>query len=179
MSRIGKLPIIIPSGVEVAITGNRIQVKGKLGTLSQDIPDGISVVKENNQLVVNRASDEAQNRANHGRIRAMLANQVKGVHEGFGRTLDIIGVGYRCELKGQYLVLSLGYSHPIYYEFPQGVTGEVLDKGLKIQLKSHDKTLLGSVAAEIRGFRPPEPYKGKGIRYSGEKVKQKEGKAKG
>jgi len=179
MSRIGKLPIIIPSGVEVTVAANKVQVKGKLGTLSQEIPAGISVVKENNHLLVKRENDEIQMRADHGRVRSILSNQVKGVHEGFARILDIIGVGYRCELKGKFLVLSLGYSHPIYFEFPQGVTGEVLEKGLRIQLKSHDKTLLGAVAAEIRGFRPPEPYKGKGIRYSGEKVQQKEGKAKG
>ncbi|PKN46371.1 MAG: 50S ribosomal protein L6 [Deltaproteobacteria bacterium HGW-Deltaproteobacteria-17] len=179
MSRIGKLPINIPSGVEVTVAANKVQVKGKLGTLSQEVPAGISVVKENNQLLVKRENDEIQMRANHGRVRSILANQVKGVHEGFSRTLDIIGVGYRCEMKGKFLVLSLGYSHPIYFEFPQGVTGEVLEKGLRIMIKSHDKTLLGSVAAEIRGFRPPEPYKGKGIRYTDEKVKQKEGKAKG
>lgn len=179
MSRIGKLPIIIPSGVQITVTGTKVEVKGKLGTLSSELPAGISLVKENNQLVVQREKDDNQMRSDHGRVRAILANHVKGVHEGFSRTLDIIGVGYRCELKGSYLVLSLGYSHPIYFEFPQGVTGEVQEKGLRIMIKSHDKTLLGAVAAEIRSFRPPEPYKGKGIRYTGEKVQQKEGKAKG
>jgi len=179
MSRIGKLPINIPSGVQITVSGTRVEVKGKLGTLSSEIPAGITIEKESNQLLVKREKDDIQMRADHGRVRAILANQVKGVSEGFSRTLDIIGVGYRCELKGKYLVLSLGYSHPIYFEFPQGVTGEVQEKGLRIMIKSHDKTLLGAVAAEIRGFRPPEPYKGKGIRYTNEKVQQKEGKAKG
>lgn len=179
MSRIGKLPISIPKGVDVTITGDQVQVKGKLGTLSEKIPAGITVEKENNQLLVKRSGDTIQLRADHGRVRAVLANHVKGVSEGFARTLDIVGVGYRCEMKGKYLVLTLGYSHPIYYEFPQGVTGEVQEKGARIMVKSHDKQLLGAVAAELRGFRPPEPYKGKGIRYTDEKVLQKEGKAKG
>ncbi|MBN2723661.1 MAG: 50S ribosomal protein L6 [Deltaproteobacteria bacterium] len=179
MSRIGKLPISIPKGVDVKITDKAILVKGKLGELSETIPSGVNAVVDNDTLNFTRVDDQKQHRINHGMIRSIVSNMVKGVSEGFTRNLNIIGVGYRAEMKGNFLVLSLGYSHPIYYELPKGVTAEVQERGVLIVLKAYDKIVLGQTASEIRAFRPPEPYKGKGIRYQGERVRQKEGKAKG
>lgn len=179
MSRIGKLPISIPSGVKIEIKNSDINVKGKLGEMSFKLPEGISIKQEDNQLVLLRASESKIHRANHGMARANLANLVKGVTEGFTKTLEIQGVGYRAELKKDLLILTLGYSHPIYYVLPKDISAEVQDRGLKIVLKSIDKVRLGQAASDIRSFRPPEPYKGKGIRYSGEVVRIKEGKTKG
>lgn len=179
MSRIGKLPISIPKGVDVKINNNIIHVKGKAGELTEALPEGIDAVIETEVLTFSRKNEEKQTRINHGMIRSKVANMVKGLSDGFTRNLSIIGVGYRAELKGEYLVFSLGYSHPIYYQLPKTVAGEVVDKGVTIVLKSFDKVVLGQVASEIRALRPPEPYKGKGIRYVGERVRQKEGKTKG
>ncbi|MBU1220581.1 50S ribosomal protein L6 [Myxococcota bacterium] len=179
MSRIGKLPIAIPKGLEVKITENTIHAKGKLGELTEVIPAGIKANLEEGVLTFSRENEEKQTRINHGMVRAKVANIVKGLSDGFIRNLNIIGVGYRAEAKGDFIVFSLGYSHPIYYQLPKGVTGEVQDKGITVILKSFDKVLIGQVASEIRALRPPEPYKGKGIRYAGEFVRQKEGKTKG
>ena len=179
MSRIGKMQITLPKGVTVKEIDSNVQVKGPKGELSTMLPKGITLVMDNNELHLKRGSETKQMRMNHGMARANVANCVHGVSEGFVKKLKIVGVGYRSELKGPMLVLALGYSHPIYYEVPKLVTCELEDRGLTIVLKSIDKILLGKVASDIRGFRPPEPYKGKGIRYDGEYVREKEGKAKG
>ncbi len=179
MSRIGKLPIKIPQGVEIKINGADILVKGKHGELSWSVPEGVTLNMDGDTLTVNRRSEERQDRAFHGLARAYISNMVKGVHEGFIKELEIIGVGYRTELKGNLLILNLGYSHPIYFEVPEGIKLEVEERGTKIKVFGADKQKVGHVASQIRGFRPPEPYKGKGIRYKGEYVRMKEGKAKG
>jgi large subunit ribosomal protein L6 len=179
VSRIGKLPISIPKGVVVKVNNNEVSVKGPKGLLTQNLPTGITMEEIDNTLVLNRSSESKKHRAFHGMARANIANLVKGVTEGFTKTLSIIGVGYRAELKGKYIIFALGYSHPIYYVVPKDVEVAVEERGLKIILKSIDKIKLGQAASEIRAFRPPEPYKGKGIRYINEKVRRKEGKAKG
>ncbi|MBU1536314.1 50S ribosomal protein L6 [Myxococcota bacterium] len=179
MSRIGKMHIPLPKGVTIKNNNGTIHAKGPKGELSTALPKGISMVEEENELSFLRENDTKQVRMNHGLARANVANLVHGVSEGFTKTLNIIGVGYRCEMKGNMLVLSLGYSHPIYYEVPKLVECTLEERGLTIILKSIDKILLGKVASDIREFRSPEPYKGKGIRYAGEVVRHKEGKAKG
>ena len=176
MSRIGKAEIVIPQGVDVTISGATITVKGSKGSLVRVLPVGISVKKVEATLVVERATEDRAIRSSHGMIRAMINNMVNGVTQGFAKELEIIGVGYRAVAKGQdKLELALGFSHPVPYAAPQGVTFEV-PQPTRIIVKGLDKELVGQVAAEIRSFRSPEPYKGKGVRYVNERVLRKAGK---
>ena len=176
MSRVGKAEIVIPQGVDVTISGATITVKGSKGSLVRVLPLCISVKKVEATLVVERASEDRAVRSSHGMIRAMINNMVNGVTQGFAKELEIIGVGYRAVAKGQdKLELALGFSHPVPYAAPQGVTFEV-PQPTRIIVKGIDKELVGQVAAEIRSFRLPEPYKGKGVRYLNERVLRKAGK---
>lgn len=181
MSRIGKLPIEIPGGVTVKVDDNNVvTVKGPLGELFQKVNPEIDVKIEGNQLTVNRPSDEKNHRAMHGLYRSLLNNMVTGVSKGFEIKLELVGVGYRAENQGQVLQLVLGYSHHIYLQLPSEVKVEaVTDKRSNptITLKSYDKQLIGQVAAKIRSFRMPEPYKGKGIKFVGEELRRKAGKS--
>jgi len=180
MSRIGKAPITVPPGVEVSIANGMVTIKGKLGTLNQAIEGGITVSQEENVILVHRPSDSRTDRAMHGMTRALLANMVTGVSEGYSKTLELIGVGFRASKQGQVLDLSLGFSHNIMVRVPEEckvVTEMVKGKSPKIILTSHDKQLVGMVASKIRSFRRPEPYKGKGVRYLGEVVRRKAGKS--
>ena len=178
MSRIGKAPITVPKGVEVKQSGASMEVKGPKGALSQAIPSGIALVIDGGIITVKRENDTKQVRSLHGLIRTLIANMVTGVTEGFSKRLEIVGIGYRANLQGKNLQLSLGYSHPINYTIPDGIEVAV-DKQTAITVTGVDKQKVGQVAAEIRGFKKPEPYKGKGIRYVGEQVRRKAGKAKG
>ncbi|HSM05784.1 MAG TPA: 50S ribosomal protein L6 [Longimicrobiales bacterium] len=178
MSRIGKQPVAVPKGVEVAIDGQHVKVKGPKGELTLDVHPQMSVAQEDGELRVTRPSDQPKERALHGLTRALLANMVEGVTEGFSRTLEIQGVGYRAEKKGNSLNLALGFSHPVVYDPPEGVNIEVPNQ-TTIVVQGADKQAVGQAAAVIRGFRPPEPYKGKGIRYQGEQVRRKAGKTAG
>ena len=178
MSRIGNAPISIPKGVKVQTTGQTIAVEGPKGKLSFEVPNPITFTVQDNVISFQRPNEQRNIRALHGMARAMTNNMVVGCSEGFKRTLEIVGVGYRAAVKGSSVDLTLGFSHPVSYPLPDGVKAEV-DKDGKLHLSSADKALLGSVAADIRRFRPPEPYKGKGIRYQGETIIRKEGKAKG
>ena len=181
MSRIGKLPIVIPGGVTVKVDDNNmVTVKGPLGELFQKVDPEIDVKIENNQLTVNRPSDSKNHRAMHGLYRALINNMVTGVSKGFEVKLELVGVGYRTENQGQLLTLVLGFSHHIFIQLPPEIKVEaVTDKRSNptITLKSHDKQLLGQVAAKIRSFRMPEPYKGKGIKFAGEQIRRKAGKS--
>ena len=176
MSRIGKKPVQIPAGVEVAVNGKTITVKGKKGELSFDFYEKLDIAVENNEVVVTRQDDERDSRARHGLTRALIQNMVIGVSEGYQKTLELSGVGYRVQQKGKKLELSLGFSHPVFAEQPEGITFEVPDN-THIVISGIDKQQVGQVAAEIRNLRPPEPYKGKGIRYKDENVRRKLGKA--
>jgi len=178
MSRIGRKPIALPKGVEVTIAGSGVTVKGAKGSLCFGIMPNISVALEDEQIVVTRANDEKSVRAAHGMTRAILNNMVVGVSQGFERVLEIIGVGYRAQMQGKTLVLSVGYSHPIEVQPPEGIELAV-DGPTKVIVRGIDRQLVGQVAANIREHRPPEPYKGKGIRYAGEYVIRKAGKAGG
>ncbi len=178
MSRIGNSPIKIPKGVTVTQKDRTLSVKGPQGTLSFEVPAAVSVKIEGDSLALTRGSEDRSARAMHGMARAMTANMVTGVSTGFTRVLEIVGVGFRAAVKGDVVDLTLGFSHPVQYKLPAGVKAEV-DKEGKLSVKSADKSLLGKVAADIRGFRPPEPYKGKGVRYQGETITLKEGKARG
>jgi large subunit ribosomal protein L6 len=177
MSRIGKRNVEVPKGVTVQITPDLITAKGPKGSLSLKRHDAIEVKQENGQLVFVRNGDDKPARAAHGLMRALAANLVKGVSTGFERSLEINGVGYRAEVKGTNLLLTLGFSHPIEYKLPEGVTAKV-DKNILL-LSATDKQLLGAAASKIRSFRPPEPYKGKGVKYVEEKIQRKAGKAAG
>jgi len=178
MSRIGKQIIEIPSGVEVTITDNTVKVKGSKGELEFTFDEAITVVKEENEIRVSRKSDEPHERGLHGLTRALIANMVKGVTDGFQKKLEIIGVGYRAQIQGNKLTLSLGFSHPIELQVPEGLTVE-MDPEAKntLIISGINKQLVGQFSANIRSFRPPEPYKGKGIRYEGEHVARKAGKS--
>ena len=176
MSRTGKKPVQIPAGVEVTVNGNTCIVKGPKGTLEQDFHEEISVEVVENEVIVTRANDERTARAQHGLTRALIQNMVTGVSEGFVKSLELAGVGYRVQLKGTALDFSLGYSHPVVMEQPEGITFEVPDN-THINVKGINKQQVGQVAAEIRAKRPPEPYKGKGIHYVGEHIRRKLGKA--
>ncbi|MCS7183359.1 MAG: 50S ribosomal protein L6 [Thermoanaerobaculum sp.] len=178
MSRVGKKPIDIPKGVEVHVGHGVVQVKGPKGSLLQPIPEGISVAVAEGKVVVTRHSDEAKARALHGTTRALLANAVHGVSQGFKRELDIVGVGYKAEIKGpRELVFSLGYSHPVNFPLPEGIQASYDAKANRLTLEGIDKHLVGQVAARIRMLRPPDPYKGKGIKYASEVLKLKAGKS--
>jgi large subunit ribosomal protein L6 len=177
MSRIGKAPITVPSGVEVKMSGASVTVKGPKGTLTRDLVGGISVRQEENTLLVERPNDERQSRSLHGLSRALVNNMVVGVTDGFTKELEIVGVGYRAELKGpSALRLNLGFSHPVDVNAPEGVTFEVPVQ-TRLIIKGIDKEAVGQVAANIRSIRKPEPYKGKGVRYLNERILRKAGKA--
>lgn len=175
MSRIGKLPISIPQGVKISLSEMVLRADGPKGSLSRRIMEGVSVELSDNNVVVQRADDSIKSRSAHGLTRTLINNMVVGVTMGFETSLDITGVGYRAETKGDVLNLSLGYSHPINFQLPKGITVEV-EKMTKILVKGIDKELVGQTAAKIRSFRGPEPYKGKGIRYSDEVILRKAGK---
>lgn len=176
MSRVGKMPIEIPAGVTVDLQGQHITVKGPKGELSRDIHEDIKVAVEGNEILVTRPSDNKNHRALHGLTRALVANMVTGVHDGFSKKLEINGVGYRAAKQGNKLVLTLGFSHPVEMEAPAGITIDVPNQ-TEIVVSGADKEVVGAVAADIRKWRKPEPYKGKGIRYEGEVVRRKAGKA--
>jgi large subunit ribosomal protein L6 len=178
VSRIGKLPISVPNGVKVALEEQAVRVEGPKGKLRADIPAGIQVHLDGNVIRVTRAAEERKLKALHGLARKLVANMVEGVSKGFTRVLDINGVGYRAEVKGTELHIALGYSHPVIFPLPTGVTAMV-ERQIIITLQSADRRLLGETAAVIRGFRPPEPYKGKGVKYREEVIKRKAGKAVG
>jgi len=180
MSRIGKNPIQVPAGVTVTINGNTISVKGPKGELTQNFHPNMKVVLQDNQITVSRPNDLKQNRSLHGLTRTLIANMVEGVTKGYEKQLEILGVGYRAAINGAKLTLSLGFSHPIEFAIPKGITIEQ-DKEKKniLIIRGFDKQLLGEVAAKIRSYKKPEPYKGKGVRYVGEYVAQKAGKAAG
>ena len=178
MSRIGKKPIPVPAGVKVALEDSTVRVEGPKGKLSQAIPAGVSVTMDSNVLTVARSSDERSVRALHGLTRALVANMVHGVKEGFERKLDIVGIGYRAQLQGKNLQLALGYSHPVIFPLPDGVQAEV-ERQVSITLRGADKALVGQIAAKLRSLRKPDPYKGKGIKYSDEHIRRKVGKKAG
>ncbi len=175
MSRIGKKPVALPKGVKVTIHGAEAVVEGAKGTLNCPIPVGITLDVQADSVTLTRANDEAQTRAFHGLTRALLQNAVQGVTEGWKKELDIVGVGYKAALEGGNLRLDLGYSHPILYEAPKGIQ-IVVDKTTHITVTGTDRQLVGQVAADIRKFRKPEPYKGKGVQYTGEVIRRKAGK---
>ncbi len=178
MSRIGKLPVGIPKGVTITVAaGNAVSVKGPGGELSAKIPPEmiIEISDEDKQLIVKRPSDQKEHRAKHGLSRSLINNMVVGVTQGYQKNLDIVGVGYRAQLQGKKLVLSVGYSHPVEIEPPNGITFEVPAPN-RIVIKGIDKQLVGQIAANLREIRPPEPYKGKGIKYDKETIRRKEGK---
>ena len=176
MSRIGKQPITIPAGVEVKVgNNNEVTVKGAKGTLTKTMHQNIKIEVKDNEVIVTRPNDDKENRALHGLTRTLIANMVKGVSEGFQKELEVNGVGYRAQKQGNKLVMGLGYSHPVEMEEIEGITIEVPDPN-KIIVKGIDNEKVGQFAAEIRTKRPPEPYKGKGIKYSTERIRRKEGK---
>jgi len=175
MSRIGRKVLPLPKGVTISQKAGAISVKGPKGELSKPLPEGISVKTEADKLQVLRADDSRQNRSKHGLMRAHLANMVKGVTDGWNRELEINGVGYRAEVAGDTINMALGYSHPIAFKLPKGVTAKV-DKN-RVTLSSADRDLVGQTAAKVRELRPPEPYKGKGVKYVEEVIKRKVGKA--
>lgn len=176
MSRVGRLPIIIPAGVDIDISGNHVVVKGPRGSLERDVSAQLSVVRDGSQLRVGRPDDEKRSRELHGLTRTLINNMVVGVTEGYRRGLEIQGVGYRAQLVGSKLQLNLGYSHPIEIDPPEGVAFEV-ENPTRVAVTGIDKELVGQVAAKVRAARKPEPYKGKGVRYAGEVVRRKAGKA--
>ena len=176
MSRVGKMPIAIPAGVTVEIAENNlVTVKGPKGELVRALPAEMTIKKEGEEVIIERPNDLKKNKALHGLTRALIHNMVVGVNEGFSKTLEINGVGYRAAKQGKVLNLSLGYSHPVEYPEPEGIEIEVPDQN-KIIVKGISKEKVGQCAAEIRGFRPPEPYKGKGIKYADEHIRRKVGK---
>ena len=176
MSRLGKLPISVPGGVTITVDdGNTVTVKGPKGTLTEKISPDMMIEQDNGVLHVKRPSDDKQHRALHGLTRSLIHNMVVGVTEGFAKNLEIEGVGYRAQLQGSKLVLNMGYSHPVEFEAPEGISFEVPAPN-RITVKGISKQQVGQMAADIRAVREPEPYKGKGIRYAGEYVRRKEGK---
>jgi large subunit ribosomal protein L6 len=176
VSRIGRMPVEIPAGVEVEIKGSFVRVKGPKGVLERVFPADIEIVREDGSLSVRRPSDERRHRALHGMTRALLNNMVVGVSTGFEKVLEVNGVGYRADMSGSNLVLYVGYSHPVTVEPPPGITFEVEPKARLIRVKGFNKEDVGQVAADIRKVRPPEPYQGKGIKYQTEKIRRKAGK---
>jgi large subunit ribosomal protein L6 len=177
VSRIGKKPVPIPDKVQVHIDGSEVTVKGPKGELNHRFPPDITIKQEDKQVIVTRPTDERRHRALHGMTRALIANMVTGVSTGFERVLTIEGVGYRAEMEGKKLVMYLGYSHNIPIEPPQDVEFVVEERGRVVRIRGIDKQVVGELAAQIRKLRPPEPYKGKGVRYEGEFVRHKAGKA--
>jgi large subunit ribosomal protein L6 len=177
VSRIGRLPVKIPAGVKIQIEGSTVRVNGPKGELVRTFPAGLSFVSEADSLQVQRSTEDRQMRASHGMARALIHNMVTGVSQGFQKDLQVEGVGYRAEMKGTDLVLSLGFSHPIVVKAPAGIAFTVDEKARIIKIKGFDREQVGQMAADLRKVRPPEPYKGKGLRYVGERVRHKAGKA--
>lgn len=177
MSRIGRMPIEVPQGVKVEIKGSHVRVQGPKGALEHTFPAAMSIKLQDNVLTVERPSDSKEHKALHGMTRAVINNMVVGVSQGFEKVLEINGVGYRASVSGKNLVLNVGYSHPVEVEPPDGIEFEVDERARQIKVKGYDKVLVGQVAADIRKVRPPEPYKGKGIKYLDEKIRRKAGKS--
>jgi large subunit ribosomal protein L6 len=177
MSRVGKNKINIPSGVDVKIKGSLVSVKGPKGELKWSYPEEMKVTMKDNQIIVERPSDAKPHRSLHGTVRSIIANMVSGTNAGFKRVLEINGVGYRAQVQGQKISFTLGYSHPVEFSLPQGITAQVDKKQTQLTLEGIDKQLIGQVAANIRSLRPPNVYKGKGIKYAEERIKLKVGKA--
>ncbi len=177
MSRVGRLPVTVPSGVNVDIQGLNVRVKGPKGQLERTFGQGVTIKMEDGHVVVSRESEAPTIKAMHGTARALINNMITGVSSGFTRVLEIDGVGYRAEMSGKNLMLYVGYSHPVQVPPPDGVTFDVDAKTRQIKVNGFDKEQIGQVAADIRNIRPPEPYHGKGIRYAGEKIRRKAGKA--
>jgi large subunit ribosomal protein L6 len=178
MSRIGKQPIVIPQGVKVQIDGAVVRAEGPKGKLAQPVPQGLRAAVDNGRVVITRAGDDRRMRALHGLTRALMANMVRGVQAGFERKLEIVGIGYRAQVQGRNIQLALGYSHPVIFPLPETITAEI-DKQTLITVRGPDKALVGQTAAKLRALREPDPYKGKGIRYSDEVVRKKVGKKAG
>ncbi len=176
MSRIGRKPITVPAGVDVVIDGNTVTAKGPKGTLTGTFNKNMSIEKDGDTITVTRPNDEKENRSLHGLTRTLISNMVEGVHTGYSKTLEIVGIGYRANMQGKDVVLSVGYSHTVTMAPPEGITIAVPSPN-QIVISGPDKQLVGQFASEVRGVRPPEPYKGKGIRYADEYVRRKEGKA--
>lgn len=176
MSRIGKRPITVPSGVTVKITGQNVSVKGPKGELSRDLAAEVEVVQDGDTITVNRRSESRVARERHGLSRTLVSNMIEGVSKGFEKRLEIQGVGYRAAVQGQKLTMSLGYSHPVEFDPPSGIQFKV-EGNTNVTVSGIDKEIVGNVAAKVRAARPPEPYKGKGVRYAGEHVRRKAGKA--
>ena len=177
MSRVGKNPINIPSGVDVKIQGGLVSIKGPKGELKWNCPGEMKLTMKDNQILVERPSDAKPHRALHGTVRSIIANMVSGTSTGYKRVLEINGVGYRAQVQGQKVSFTLGYSHPVEFSLPQGITAQVDKKQTQLTLEGIDKQLIGQVAANIRSLRPPNVYKGKGIKYAEERIKLKVGKA--
>ena len=177
MSRIGLMPVIIPDGVDIKIKGSNVKVKGPKGELEHTFPAAMEIKLENGEVNVSRPTDEPTHRALHGMTRALINNMVVGVSSGFSKVLEVNGVGYRAVVEGKDLVLNVGYSHPVKVEPPEGIEFEVDERTRQITVKGYDKQVVGHVAADIRKVRPPEPYKGKGIKYLDERIRRKAGKA--
>jgi len=176
MSRIGKQPVPVPKGVTVTIDGQKVTVKGAKGELSRELPPEIAFVQEGEEIVVTRRNESRNARQRHGLVRTLIANMVEGVSNGYQKKLEIQGVGYRASLQGQKLVMALGYSHPVEFEPPAGIQFGV-EGNTNVTVTGIDKEVVGNTAATVRAARPPEPYKGKGVRYAGEQVRRKAGKA--
>ncbi len=177
MSRIGRMPVTVPAGVDITIKGSYVQVKGPKGEMKHVFPPNVNFRLEGGEILVARASDEREDRAMHGTARALLSNMVVGVSDGFSKTLEVNGVGYRAEMDGNDLMLYVGYSHPVRVTPPDGMSFETEARTRQIKVMGFDKQMVGQIAAEIRRVRPPEPYKGKGIRYLDEFVRRKAGKS--
>ncbi len=176
MSRTGKQPVTLPKGVKAVISGNTVNIEGPKGKLNITLPSGVKAEVQEDKVMVTRLNDEKQNKSMHGTARALINNMVVGVSEGFKKELEIIGVGYKAQMKGKDLALNIGFSHPVEFKVPEGLKVTV-GKANRIEIEGIDKRLLGQFAADVRGVKPPEPYKGKGIRYVGEEVRKKLGKA--
>ncbi|MBL6803118.1 MAG: 50S ribosomal protein L6 [Cyanobacteria bacterium] len=176
MSRIGKNPVPLPDKVTVTINGLTVKVKGPKGELERTLPDGVSVTQDSNTIVVSPTSNKRMSRERHGLCRTLVANMVEGVNNGYSKNLEIVGVGSRAQVKGKTLVVSAGYSHPVEMEPPDGITFKV-ENNTKVIVSGIDKELVGNEAAKVRAIRPPEPYKGKGIKYEGERILRKAGKS--
>jgi large subunit ribosomal protein L6 len=177
VSRIGRMPVVLPDGVDVQIKGSHVRVKGPKGELQHTFPADMKISLEDGEVNVNRPSDAKHHRSLHGMTRAIINNMVVGVSTGFEKILEVNGVGYRAELSGKNLVLNVGYSHPVEVEPPEGINFEVDTRTRQIKVAGYDKQVVGQVAADIRKIRPPEPYKGKGIKYLDERIRRKAGKA--
>ena len=175
MSRIGKQPVVLPAGISAKVADGAVTLKGPKGELTQKIPETVAVALEGSVLNITRQGEDKQSRADHGTIRALLQNMVVGLKEGYSRELEIQGVGFKASISGKQLTLNVGYSHPVDYTVPEGITVAVTD-GTQLKVSGVDKQLVGQVSARIRSFRPPEPYKGKGVRYKNERVRRKAGK---